>query len=78
VVVSCTNDLDLGSILAATQRAQPSVILIRSDVLDPEVIGAAVVSAIRQSAAELASGAVVSIDAIRSRLRILPLSPHRI
>jgi len=34
-----TNDLDFGTILAATQGEKPSVVQIRSDNLDPDVIG---------------------------------------
>jgi predicted nuclease of predicted toxin-antitoxin system len=33
-----TNDLDFGTILAATQGEKPSVVQIRSDNLDPDVI----------------------------------------
>jgi predicted nuclease of predicted toxin-antitoxin system len=72
--VVLTNDLDFGAILAATQSRQPSVILIRSNILHPNLIGSAVIAAIQQATAELASGAIMSIDAIRRRIRILPLS----
>jgi predicted nuclease of predicted toxin-antitoxin system len=67
-----TADLDFGAILAATQRRQPSVIQIRADIPTPAAIGAAIVSAIRQAADELQSGAVLSVDPGRARLRVLP------
>lgn len=68
-----TSDLDFGAILAATQERQPSVLQLRSDLLTPEFVGRAVLSAIDQSGRDLAEGALVSIDPIRARLRILPL-----
>jgi predicted nuclease of predicted toxin-antitoxin system len=68
-----TADLDFGAILAATQDLRPSVVQVRSDVLTPDAIGAAVVSALRQTKQELLGGALVSVDAGRARLRILPL-----
>jgi predicted nuclease of predicted toxin-antitoxin system len=69
-----TADLDFGAILAATQGTRPSVIQIRSDLLTTGAIGAAVVTAIRQTEQELLTGALISIDAGRARLRILPLT----
>jgi len=72
--VVLTNDLDFGAILAATQRRRPSVIQIRSDILRPDAIGDAVLAAIQQSTSELIDGAIISIDAMRHRLRILPLT----
>ncbi len=68
-----TADLDFGAILAATQGRGPSVVQVRSDVLTPRAIGGAVLAAIRQSQQELLDGALISVDAARARLRILPL-----
>jgi predicted nuclease of predicted toxin-antitoxin system len=68
-----TNDLDFGAILAATRDRRPSVLQLRSDILTPGAIGPAVLAAIRQMQEELVSGALVSIDAARARLRVLPL-----
>jgi predicted nuclease of predicted toxin-antitoxin system len=68
-----TNDLDFGAVLAASQRRQPSVVQIRSELLMPHAIGAVVLAAIRQAEEELGAGALRSIDAARGRLRILPL-----
>jgi predicted nuclease of predicted toxin-antitoxin system len=69
-----TADLDFGAILAATQRRLPSVIQIRTDVLSPAAVGGAVLSAIRQARNELEAGAIVSVDARRARLRVLPFA----
>jgi predicted nuclease of predicted toxin-antitoxin system len=71
VVLTC--DLDFGAILAATQGRSPSVLQLRSDLLTSEFIGPAVLAAIHQTQQELTSGALVSIDAARARLRLLPL-----
>jgi predicted nuclease of predicted toxin-antitoxin system len=68
-----TNDLDFGAILAATQERQPSVLQLRNDLLTPEAMGAAVLAAIERTRRELDEGALVSIEAARARLRILPL-----
>jgi predicted nuclease of predicted toxin-antitoxin system len=68
-----TQDLDFGSILAVTGGQRPSVIQIRTDDLSPDVIGHQVVAAIRQTEADLRDGALLSIDASRARLRVLPL-----
>lgn len=70
--VVLTADLDFGAILAATQRRLPSVIQIRADVPTPAGAGEAVISAIRQARDELESGAILSVDIGRARLRVLP------
>jgi predicted nuclease of predicted toxin-antitoxin system len=72
--VVLTNDLGFGAILAATQRQHPSVVQLRGDVLTPGAIGSVLLTAVRQAAAELAEGAILSVDTTRGRLRILPFS----
>ena len=72
--VVLTSDLDFGAILAATPRRKPSVIQVRGDALQPSAAGNALVAAIRQSTVELTNGAIVSVDAARHRVRILPLA----
>jgi predicted nuclease of predicted toxin-antitoxin system len=71
--VVLTADLDFGAILAAKQGTRPSVVQVRSDDLSPRTIGLAVIAAIRQSETELLQGALVSVNAERARVRILPL-----
>lgn len=68
-----TSDLDFGAILAANKERGPSVLQLRSDLLTPEAMGSAVLSALKQAEAELNSGALVSLDSARARLRLLPL-----
>jgi predicted nuclease of predicted toxin-antitoxin system len=72
--VVLTADLDFGAILAATKGRRPSVVQVRNDVLAPSVIGGIVTLALRQASQELSEGALVSIDASRARLRVLPLN----
>jgi predicted nuclease of predicted toxin-antitoxin system len=72
IVITC--DLDFPAILAATGRKQPSVILIRSDILTPAAIGGIFLAAVRRLQLELLRGAVLSLDARRARLRVLPLT----
>ena len=71
--VVLTHDLDFAAILAATQGEKPSVVQIRSEQLNPEVIGKQVLLAPRQMATELAEGALVTVDPERTRVRVLPL-----
>lgn len=69
-----TNDLDFGAILAATAARAPSVVQLRGGDLLPESIGPQVMRALRQTAVELAQGALVTVDARRVRVRVLPFS----
>lgn len=68
-----THDLDFGAILAATQGMLPSVVQIRAKDVSPSAIGAQVVAALRQTEKELSSGALVTVDPDRTRMRLLPL-----
>ena len=68
-----THDLDFSAILAVTHERQPSVIQARSDDIRPEVLGGQIAATIKQMGSELAAGALITIDARRARLRILPL-----
>lgn len=74
--VVLTHDLDFSAILAATKGEKPSVVQIRATDVNPEAIGAAVIIALRQMAADLEDGALLTIDANRTRLRLLPLPPR--
>lgn len=72
--VVLTHDLDFSAILAATQGKKPSVVQIRAEDVSPYVIGPQVVIALRQMAAELDAGALVTVDPQRTRLRVLPFA----
>lgn len=71
--VVLTHDLDFSAILAATHGEKPSVVQIRAEDVSPDVIGRQVLDALRQMAAELEEGALLTIDPNRTRLRVLPL-----
>jgi predicted nuclease of predicted toxin-antitoxin system len=68
-----THDLDFGAILAVTHGEKPSVVQIRAEDVAPELIGRHVIAALRQVAAELEEGALLTIDTNQIRLRLLPL-----
>ena len=74
--VVLTHDLDFGAILAANRGEKPSVVQIRADDVSPDVIGLHVITALRQMASELEDGALLTVDANRTRLRVLPLQPR--
>ena len=68
-----THDLDFGNLLASNPQLNPSVIQLRSQETSPDKMGEVVVLALRRMAEELRHGALVTIDASKSRVRILPL-----
>ena len=70
-----THDLDFSAILAATHGEKPSVVQLRSEDVSPEAVGRAVVAAVRQTADDLARGALLTVEPSRMRLRLLPLQP---
>lgn len=70
-----THDLDFSAILAATNDSKPSVLQIRAVNLAPDHVTSLIVAGLRQCAAEITSGAVLTIDTERRRLRLLPLRP---
>jgi predicted nuclease of predicted toxin-antitoxin system len=72
-----TNDLDFGIALATANTEKPSVVQIRGEDLRPASIGNQVVQALQQMQAELAEGALVTIDPKRTRLRLLPLRKNK-
>ena len=71
--VILTNDLDFGAILAASGGDAPSVVQIRADNLAIDAIGGVEVQALREMADALGSGALITIDAARIRVSVLPL-----
>ncbi|MDI6853223.1 MAG: DUF5615 family PIN-like protein [Deltaproteobacteria bacterium] len=68
-----THDLDFSALLAATQGAGPSVIQVRTQNILPEAGGDLVMDSLKRFRSELEKGAIITIDPIRSRVRILPL-----
>lgn len=72
-----THDLDFGALIAATRARGPSVIQVRAEDVLPESLGAVVVSAISRFRRELELGALVSLDPVRARVRMLPIVGSR-
>ncbi len=72
-LVLLTQDLDFGAILAASTANKPSVVQIRADNTNPDLVGSDVIKALRQAANELAQGALVTVEPGRRRMTLLPL-----
>jgi hypothetical protein len=53
---------------------KPSVVQIRNEDLDPNVIGTQIVDALQRAQKELDAGAILTIEADRTRLRVLPFA----
>jgi predicted nuclease of predicted toxin-antitoxin system len=68
-----THDLDFGNLLAALRTSKPSVLQVRTQDVLPSAIGDVVLRAIRQAEPQLTAGAIVTVDALRHRIRLLPL-----
>lgn len=68
-----THDLDFGAILAVSGATGPSVIQLRTLDTLPDRIGATVVQALTQFATVLETGALISIDPVSARARVLPI-----
>jgi predicted nuclease of predicted toxin-antitoxin system len=75
--VVLTHDLDFSAILAATGGEKPSVVQIRAPDISPDAIGRQVMLALRQTTSELEAGVLVTIDASRTRMRLLPLPTRK-
>lgn len=69
-----THDLDFGSILSISKFQKPSVIQIRSQDIMPSNIGSRILIALNQFENILNDGALIIIDNIKVRARILPLN----
>jgi len=71
--VVLTFDLDFSEIAAATQGRTTSVIVFRlRDTTSPNQIGR-LEAVLGASSAQLESGAVVSVEDVRHRIRLLPI-----
>ncbi len=68
-----THDLDYSALLAATRALGPSVIQVRTHDVLPARIGELVARVLRERAAEIERGSVVTIDERDARVRLLPI-----
>ena len=69
-----THDLDFGALLALTAQTGPSVIQMRTDDITPEAQGAKLLAALQRFAGPLVDGALISLDEVRARVRVLPIN----
>jgi hypothetical protein len=68
-----THDLDFSAILATAGASGPSVLQVRAlDVL-PEAIGEDVVRVLVDHAPAIEAGAIVTLDELGARVRVLPI-----
>lgn len=68
-----THDLDFGALHAMTQSTGPSVIQVRCQDVLVSAIGKIVLRVLDEHREALEEGAIVSVDEIASRVRILPI-----
>jgi predicted nuclease of predicted toxin-antitoxin system len=68
-----THDLDFGTLLAFTHANGPSVIQIRTQDIMPSALAGKLVPILREQQAALESGALVTIDEAKARVRVLPI-----
>jgi predicted nuclease of predicted toxin-antitoxin system len=66
-------NLDFGAILAVTHGNKPSVVQIRSEDVNPDIIGKQVLAALQQMAVDLEQGSLLTVNPKRIRVRVLPL-----
>jgi len=70
-----THDLDFGAMLAATRAESPSVFQIRTQDITPAILSPRAVALLRRFQHELQAGALIVVDELRERIRLLPLGP---
>ena len=67
-----THDLDFGMMLALTHCEKPSVIQLRNGDLFLDDLVKLVVIVLEKYQQELEEGALITIDALKTRVRVLP------
>ncbi len=68
-----THDLDFGVLLAHSRADGPSVIQVRIQNVMPQHLKDRMVQVLRQYEPELESGALVTVDESKARVRVLPI-----
>jgi predicted nuclease of predicted toxin-antitoxin system len=71
VLLSC--DLDFGVILSVTHGDKPSVVQLRLQSIDPQGDAGLISAAIQENADALDQGAILTLNTITARTRLLPL-----
>lgn len=68
-----TRDRDFGQLIVTSHASSPSVVLIRGTRVLPRTFGPQVVAALRDYALQLNDGALVTVEASKTRCRSLPI-----
>ncbi len=68
-----THDLDFGAMLAITKAESPSVFQIRTQDVAPATLAPRAITLLKRFEADLLAGALVVVDELRERVRLLPL-----
>lgn len=68
-----THDLDFAAILATTNTDGPSVLQMRTQDVFPSAMGEDILHVLTDHQNALDRGAIVTVDTVRSRVRILPI-----
>ena len=68
-----THDLDFGVLLALTHAQGPSVIQVRTQNVLPSHLSPIIIPVLHKCEDLLREGVLITVDEIRSRVRILPL-----
>jgi predicted nuclease of predicted toxin-antitoxin system len=68
-----THDLDLGAIAATTNAEGPSVIQMRAQDVLPSAVGNDILQVLAEHREALERGAILTVDQVTSRVRILPI-----
>ncbi|MCI4649737.1 DUF5615 family PIN-like protein [Phaeodactylibacter sp.] len=68
-----THDLDFSALLAVTKAEAPSVIQVRTQNVMPQSLGSKLIPIIKQFDKDLSSGALLTVDEVKQRIRLLPL-----
>jgi len=74
--VLVTADLDFGLLLARSGSSKPSLVQIRGKGTLPEDIADSLAEALDACAPYLISGALVTVEPERRRVRVLPIQPQ--
>ena len=70
---TATHWSNVGALLAATHAESPSVFQIRTDDVSPDALAPRAIALLDRFTSQLSSGALVVVDEMRERIRVLPL-----
>jgi predicted nuclease of predicted toxin-antitoxin system len=68
-----THDMDFSALLAVTGATGPSVLQVRAQDVLPSAIGRDVVRVLTMRSEAFSAGVIVTIDKVKSRVRVLPI-----